>query len=114
MAEQWKPITEARQNLPNLCLDTQRKMERFIITNQGKPQSVLISYLDYQRMRAATEFILQPLALASVRRGLAQHRSGNGLTSAQVREKLKGSESPAQPAAGVKAELDEAMYEGEV
>ena len=89
MAEQMKSISEARQNLPNLSLNAQQRMERYVITNQGKPQSVLVGYDDYQKMRAATEILLDPRARGSLRRGLAEQQAGQRLTAEQVRERLR-------------------------
>jgi PHD/YefM family antitoxin component YafN of YafNO toxin-antitoxin module len=89
MAEHIKSITEIRQNLPNFSQDAEQKMDRYVITNQGRPQSVLVGYLDYQKMRAATELVMKPDAMASIRRGLAQYRDGIRLTADQVREKLQ-------------------------
>jgi PHD/YefM family antitoxin component YafN of YafNO toxin-antitoxin module len=89
MAEQMKSISEARQNLPNLSLNAQQRMERYVITNQGKPQSVLVGFDDYQKMRAATEILLDPRAKGSIRRGLAEQQAGQRLTIDEVRERLR-------------------------
>lgn len=88
MAEQTKSISEVRQNLPTLSLNAQQRMERYVITNQGRPQSVLVGYDDYQKMRAATEILLDPRAKGSIRRGLAEQQAGQRLTVEEVRERL--------------------------
>jgi PHD/YefM family antitoxin component YafN of YafNO toxin-antitoxin module len=89
MAEQMKSISEARQNLPYLSLNAQQRMERYVITNQGKPQSVLVGFDDYQKMRAATEILIDPRAKGSIRRGLAEHQAEQRLTVEEVRERLR-------------------------
>jgi prevent-host-death family protein len=54
MAEQFTSITNARKTLPVLSQSAQGGDERYIITNQGKPQAVLIGYGEYQGIMAAT------------------------------------------------------------
>jgi prevent-host-death family protein len=93
MAEQTKSISEARQNLPYLSLNAQQRMERYVITNQGRPQSVLVGYDDYQKMRAATEILLDPRARGSIGRGLAEFQARQGLTADQVRERLRNTKT---------------------
>jgi PHD/YefM family antitoxin component YafN of YafNO toxin-antitoxin module len=95
MAEQLKSIAEARENLSTLSKDAHGKMDRFVITNQGKPQSVLIGYHDYQSMRASEELLLRPGALASIGRGLEQVERGQMLTPEQVKAALKGGRTSA-------------------
>jgi prevent-host-death family protein len=89
MAEQMRSISEARQSLPNLSLNAQERMDRYVITNQGRPQSVLMGYEDYQKMKASTEILLDPRAIGSIRRGLAEQQAGERLTIEQVRERLR-------------------------
>jgi PHD/YefM family antitoxin component YafN of YafNO toxin-antitoxin module len=86
MAEQFTSITNARKTLPVLSQSAQGGDERYIITNQGKPQAVLIGYGEYQGIMAATELINRPLALASLERGLRQKTQ---LSFQQVKKNLQ-------------------------
>jgi prevent-host-death family protein len=88
MAEQIRSITDARQNLTGLSQSAQQDMERYVITNQGRPQSVLVGYEDYRGMQAATELAHRPDAVESIRRGMEQLSRGERLTPAQMMEKL--------------------------
>jgi PHD/YefM family antitoxin component YafN of YafNO toxin-antitoxin module len=88
MAEQMKSITDARQNLPNLSQCADEHMDRFVITNQGRPQSVLLGYIDYQQMKAATELSRRPDMVADISIGFDQLARGEVLTAAEVMERL--------------------------
>jgi PHD/YefM family antitoxin component YafN of YafNO toxin-antitoxin module len=96
MAEQMKSITDARKNLPGLSQAAQRKMDRYVITHQGQPQSVLVGWSEYQGMKALQELMNQPEALASLRRGLSQAKAGKRLTSEQVLAQLRESRKEAK------------------
>jgi prevent-host-death family protein len=89
MAEQMKSITDARQNLPGLSQSAQEHMERYIITNQGQPQSVLVGYSDYQQIKAVMELARRPEAVADIQEGLRQMRSGQRLTTVDLLRSLR-------------------------
>jgi len=93
MAEQVKSITDARQGLPGLSHNAGKRMERYIITQQGQPQSVLLGYKDYQGMVAAVELLHQPAALANLHRGLQQLREGEGLTFEEMEAAVERTEA---------------------
>ena len=80
MPEKMKSISEARQNLPSLSQTAQKRLDRYIITHKGQPQSVLLSYKDYLGMKAAAELSRQPEIVESIRTGLRQLDAGKGLT----------------------------------
>jgi len=72
MAEQFKSITEARKELPSLSQAVQGGSDQFVITNQGKPQAVLLGYREYKGLLAAVELLNRPKELADLREGMAQ------------------------------------------
>jgi prevent-host-death family protein len=84
-SEVVKTISEARQTLPKLSETAQRQMERYLITNQGKPQSVVIGYDDYRQMSASFEFIQRPDELQKIAEGLQQVREGKTMTFAELK-----------------------------
>jgi len=71
MAEQFKSITDARKELPSLAAAVESGSDRVVITNQGKPQAVLLGYDDFRGLLAAVEFMNRPDDLARLREGLA-------------------------------------------
>ena len=86
MAEQFKSITDARKMLPELSQTAQEGMDLYVITNKGKPQSVLIGHKEYLGMKAALELLSRPPAMSSLQRGLAQKKR---LTFEEVKENLR-------------------------
>jgi prevent-host-death family protein len=72
MAEQFRSITETRKELPSLSQTVQGGGDRYVITNQGKPQAVLLGYSEYKGLMAAAELLNRPKELAHLEEGLAQ------------------------------------------
>jgi PHD/YefM family antitoxin component YafN of YafNO toxin-antitoxin module len=72
MAEQFRSITETRKELPSLSQTVEGGGDRFVITNQGKPQAVLLGYSEYKGLLAAAELLNRPKELAHLEEGLAQ------------------------------------------
>src|SRR5579863_219020 len=72
MAEQFRSITETRKELPSLSQTVQSGGDRYVITNQGKPQAVLLGYSEYKGLLAAAELLSRPKDLAHLEEGLAQ------------------------------------------
>jgi hypothetical protein len=64
-------------------------MDRYIITLQGQPQSVLLGYEEYQGMKAVAELLNRPNDLASIKTGLNQLESGKRLSSNEARKHLR-------------------------
>ena len=86
MAEQFKSISEARKELPGLSQTVHGGGDRFVITNQGKPQSVLLGYTEYKGLMAALELLNRPKDLANLREGLAQTKR---LSFEELKENLR-------------------------
>jgi prevent-host-death family protein len=72
MAEQFRSITETRKELPSLSQTVEGGGDRYVITNQGKPQAVLLGYREYKGLLAAAELLSRPKDLAHLEEGLAQ------------------------------------------
>ncbi len=89
MPEQMKSISEARQNLPGLSQTAQKSMNRYIITHQGHPQSVLLGYDEYQGMKVAAQLLHRPEMVESIRTGLKELEAGNRLSADEVRNRLQ-------------------------
>lgn len=79
VAMNFKSIAEARRAFTSLSRESQSLMKRFVITNQGKPQSVLLGYEDYQALQAAAYLLQNPVASTSIREGIAQLDRGEGI-----------------------------------
>jgi PHD/YefM family antitoxin component YafN of YafNO toxin-antitoxin module len=89
MPEHLKSISEARKNLPGLSQAAQKRMDRYVITHQGQPQSVLLGYEEYQGMKAATELLHRPEVVESIKTGLKELESNRRLSPEEVRNRLR-------------------------
>ena len=86
MAEQFKSITDVRKDLPQLSQAVQAGGDRFVITNQGRPQAVLLGYGEYKGLLAAVELLNRPRELARLEQGLQQTRK---MSFEELKENLK-------------------------
>jgi len=102
MAEQFRSITEARKELPSLSQTVQGGGDRYVITNQGKPQAVLLGYGDYKGLMAAVELLNRPKDLAHLQEGLEQEQRLNFEELKEGLRRRKGAQSEVTPALPVK------------
>lgn len=89
MPEHQKSISDARQGLTTLSENASRQLDRYIITNQGQPQSVLLGYDDYQSLKTATQILQQPGVVEDIRTGLKELEEGRGLSLDEVAAKVR-------------------------
>ena len=89
MAEQLKSITDARRSLRAISSAAQSGRERYIITNQGQPQSVLMGYREYQSLKATQELMSRPEERARLERGLEQLNLGRRLTFDELKRNIQ-------------------------
>jgi prevent-host-death family protein len=115
MAEQFRSITETRKELPSLSQTVQGGGDRYVITNQGKPQAVLLGYSEYKGLLAAAELLNRPKELAHLEEGLAQtQRIGFEELKENLRNKkaahaapVAGEQMVAAPLGAIDKKLDE-------
>jgi PHD/YefM family antitoxin component YafN of YafNO toxin-antitoxin module/nucleoid DNA-binding protein len=88
MPEELTSISDARQKLPTLSQTAEAQMNRYVITLQGKPQSVLLGYKDYQGLKAAADLLGKPQVAEDIAAGLKEIESGKRLTMSEVRKHL--------------------------
>jgi prevent-host-death family protein len=102
MAEQFRSITETRKALPSLSETVQGGGDRYVITNQGKPQAVLLGYSEYKGLLAAAELLNRPKELAHLEEGLAQTQR---IGFEELKENLRSKKTAhVAPATGEKVE----------
>lgn len=107
MAEEFTSITAARRQLPRLSEIVQRGGERYVITNQGKPQAVLLGYEEYKGLLAAAELLSRPRELRHLEEGLAQTER---LTFEQLKASLEARKK-SQTAAGEPGRIEVQVLE---
>lgn len=97
MAERLTPISKARAALTRLSRAAQKRLDRYVITQQGQPQSVLLGYEEYRGMQAAVELLQRPQVIANINAGLKDLENGKRLTpdemKKRVREKMREGEA---------------------
>jgi prevent-host-death family protein len=89
MSEQLTPISKARAKLTRLSRSAQRRMERFIITHEGQPQSVLLGYEEYQSMKAAMEMLRHPEIVEDIRAGLEELAEGKRVSPEEMKKQVQ-------------------------
>lgn len=85
------PVSEARQNLPELVTRMRKLLERIIITRNGKPEAVMMSIEEYESWVETLELMSSPGAVRGVREGLADLKAGRARSFEEVfGEPLRG------------------------
>lgn len=98
MSEQLKAISQVRQTLPKLSQSAEKQMERYIVTQNGSPQSVLLGYSDYQGMKAAVELLQRPEVMEDIRAGEKQLDEGKRLSPEEAWQRLSEGSASKQAA----------------
>jgi antitoxin YefM len=61
------PITEARARLPQLVKAADERLDRTVITSNGKPTAVIMSYEEYEAWEETLEILSDPDAMHAIR-----------------------------------------------
>ncbi len=78
------PITEARANLPQIIKAADERLDRTIVTSNGKPAAVIMSYDEYEAWEETLEILSSPKALRALRHADQDLASGNTFSFEQV------------------------------
>ena len=81
-------LKELRPDLPHVIEQVDRKLDRFVITKRGRPVAVLLSADDYESLMETLDILADPKALASLRKGEEDIRSGRTRSWGDVRKSL--------------------------
>ncbi len=73
---QFLTATETRKNILQLLKELQLVEERFIITRDGKPAAVLMSYREYENLLATLDVMADPELQRKIKRGLQDEQAG--------------------------------------
>jgi antitoxin YefM len=76
MATELLSVSDTRARLLKLVKNLERAPDRFIITRDGKPRAVMLSYEEYRSIQATLETMLDPEMAEGIRRGLADKKAG--------------------------------------
>jgi prevent-host-death family protein len=67
MSTRTIPITEARAKLPQLVKAADERFDRTVITSNGKPTAVIMSYAEYEAWEETLEVLSAPEAMRAIR-----------------------------------------------
>lgn len=77
--EKTVSITSARSQLLKLAKQVSRRMDRYVLTNKGVAEVVLLSVGEYKSLRAAAELAAHPEVFAATLQGFEQIKGGEGV-----------------------------------
>jgi prevent-host-death family protein len=73
------PISEVKTRLPELVSGVQEREEEIVVTRNGKPAAVLVSYDEYERLKETLDILSDPASMQQItqsRRFYAKGRQG--------------------------------------
>lgn len=81
-------VADLRAHMRELLDDVKSTHARYAITNNGKPEAVLISFDELESLEETLDILRDPEEYAAIREGLAAADAGDLHTLEQVREDL--------------------------
>ena len=79
------PISEVKARLPELVTGVSEREEEIVVTRNGRPAAMLVSYEDYQRQRDTLEILSDPDMMTEIRRSRRFYaKKGKGLSFEDV------------------------------
>jgi len=82
------PITKAREELPSIIADANRKSERYEITVNGKPAAVLMSSDEYDAWEETNLILGDEEAMKALRIAEKEIAQGKGIPWEEVEKEL--------------------------
>lgn len=73
------PITKAREELPKLVDNANKKLDEYIITVNGTPAAVLMSVQEYESWKETTEIMSDPELMKSIKEAEREIEEGKGI-----------------------------------
>jgi antitoxin YefM len=79
------PISEVKAKLPELVNRVEELEEEIIVTRNGKPAAMLVSYADYERLKETLDVLSDPDLMRQIRQSEAEMAAGKpGLSIEEV------------------------------
>ena len=70
------PISEVKTRLPELVTGVEEREEEVVVTRNGKPAAVLVSYAEFERLKETLDVLCDPDLMDQVRQSRAFYRAG--------------------------------------
>ena len=81
-------LKELRPELPQVIERVDRKLDRFVITKRGRPVAVLLGADDYESLMETLDILADPKAMAGLRKGESDIRTGRTSSWTNVKKSL--------------------------
>ena len=79
------PISEVKTRLPELVTGVAERDEEIVVTKNGRPAAVLVSYEEYQRQKETLDILSDPDMMAQIRKSRRFYaRGAKGLSFEDV------------------------------
>ncbi|HKA45631.1 MAG TPA: type II toxin-antitoxin system Phd/YefM family antitoxin [Burkholderiales bacterium] len=70
------PISEVKARLPELVTGVAEREEEIVVTRNGKPAAVLMSYAEFERLKETLDVLCDPALMQQVQESRAFYASG--------------------------------------
>ena len=70
------PISEVKTHLPELVSKVEGRDEQIVVTRNGKPAAVILSYGEYERLRETLDVLSDPTMMRQIHHSLAYFAKG--------------------------------------
>ena len=70
------PISEVKARLPELVTSVQEREEEVVVTRNGRPAAVLVSYAEFERLKETLDVLSDPSLMRQIEQSRAFYVSG--------------------------------------
>lgn len=79
------PISEVKARLPELVNGVAEREEEIVVTRNGRPAAMLVSYAEYERLKETLDVLSDPDLMRQIRESEAEIAAGKkGLSCEEV------------------------------
>lgn len=82
-------VTDAKKRFCEVVKDAQEKMERTIVTREGKPAAVVVGYEDYESWQETLEILASPGWLRDIRAAERELTRGRAVPLDEIARKRR-------------------------
>ena len=70
------PISEVKARLPELVTGVEEREEQVVVTRNGRPAAMLVSYAEYEGLKETLDVLSDPELMKQIRQSLASIAAG--------------------------------------
>ena len=83
------PITTLRRNLPKIVKNAEKKLDQYMITVNGVPKVVLMSFAEYESWQETSEIMSDPGLVKAIKEGEEDIKKGRYISLGELKKDLK-------------------------